>query len=184
MITQSMKPKYHSLRGFTIIEVLIAVLVLSLGLLGMAGLQATSLRANTSAAQRGQATLLAYDIIDRMRANRDQALAGSYVNTAGTTPTTGGTDCQSAATCDAAEMAAYDLNQWKCLLGNWSSNAVCANMGITRGLLPDGDGDIDMNGDQVTVTITWSETHWGDSDNDGTGERESSDISLAVGTQL
>ena len=55
--------------GFTLIEVLIAMLVLAVGLLGLAGLQATSLRNNQSAYNRSQATQLAYDIADRMRAN-------------------------------------------------------------------------------------------------------------------
>lgn len=151
--------------GFTLIEVLIAVLVLSLGLLGLAGLQATSLKANTSAAARGQATLVAYDIIDRMRANRDAALAGAYDNALGTAPTSGGTDCQAnGATCSANQMAAYDLNQWKCLLGAWKANAVCtATLGIPRGLLPNADGSITRNGTQVLVSIRWNEVSWNNS---------------------
>ena len=55
--------------GFTLIEVLIAMLVLAVSLLGLAGLQATSLRNNQSAYNRSQATQLAYDLADRMRAN-------------------------------------------------------------------------------------------------------------------
>ena len=55
--------------GFTLIEVLIAMLVLAVGLLGLAGLQATSLKNNQSAYNRSQATQLAYDMADRMRAN-------------------------------------------------------------------------------------------------------------------
>ena len=55
--------------GFTLIEVLIAMIVLAVGLLGLAGLQATSLRNNQSAYNRIKATQLAYDIADRMRAN-------------------------------------------------------------------------------------------------------------------
>jgi type IV pilus assembly protein PilV len=183
MNTININQQRFRVRGFTIIEVLIAVLVLSLGLLGLAGLQATSLKASTSAAARGQATLLAYDIIDRMRANRDVALAGTYDNTAGTAPTGAGTDCQ-AADCDEDAMAAYDLNQWKCLLGSWKSHATCTAMGITRGLLPDGDGEVEVTGNKVTVTVSWSETRWSDSNSDGTGERETSDLSLAVGTEL
>ena len=55
--------------GFTLIEVLIAMIILAVGLLGLAGLQATSLRNNQSAYNRSVATQLAYDIADRMRAN-------------------------------------------------------------------------------------------------------------------
>ena len=57
-------------RGFSIIEVLIALLVLAIGLLGLAALQAQGLRFNHDAYVRTQATNLAYDIVDRMRANR------------------------------------------------------------------------------------------------------------------
>ena len=59
--------------GFTLIEVLIAMIVLAVGLLGLAGLQATSLRNNQSAYNRIKATQLAYDIADRMRANYTEA---------------------------------------------------------------------------------------------------------------
>lgn len=65
-------------RGATLIEVLVAMLVLSIGLLGLAGMQMTALKSNQSAYYRSQATVLAYDIIDRMRANRADALNGVY----------------------------------------------------------------------------------------------------------
>ncbi len=65
-------------RGATLIEVLVAMLILSVGLLGLAGMQMTALKSNQSAYYRSQATVLAYDIIDRMRANRTEALNGVY----------------------------------------------------------------------------------------------------------
>ncbi len=68
----------HRARGFTLIEALIALLVLSIGLLGVAAMQLASLQANNGAFQRTQATFLAQDIADRMRANRTAALAGAY----------------------------------------------------------------------------------------------------------
>ncbi len=64
--------------GFTMLEVLVAILVLSLGLLGLAGLQTMGLRNNTASTQRTIATLLAYDIADRMRANYNSVMAGDY----------------------------------------------------------------------------------------------------------
>ncbi|MFV8836659.1 type IV pilus modification protein PilV [Aquisalimonas sp.] len=64
--------------GYSLLEVLIAVLILSIGLLGLAGLQTTSLQSNQSAAQVSQATFLASDILDRMRANPDSARSGNY----------------------------------------------------------------------------------------------------------
>src|SRR5699024_7298926 len=64
--------------GLTLIEVLVTMLVLSIGLLGLAGLQALMLYQHHSAYQRSQATILTYDIIDRMRTNRNAALNGDY----------------------------------------------------------------------------------------------------------
>src|SRR5690606_37396381 len=64
--------------GFTLIEVLIAVLVMSIGLLGIAALQTATVQFNRGAHLRSQATSLAYDIADRMRANRAAALADAY----------------------------------------------------------------------------------------------------------
>lgn len=99
--------------GFNLIEVMIALVVVSIGLLGMAILQMTSLQQNQSAYHRSQATLLAYDITDRMRANMDEVDAGSYFAASGT-PTS---DCinytGAAAGCTPAEMAANDLDEWQ-----------------------------------------------------------------------
>lgn len=62
-------PEITRQRGVSLLEVLISIVVLSIGLLGFAGLQAASLKNNTSAYQRGLATMMAYDVIDRMRAD-------------------------------------------------------------------------------------------------------------------
>lgn len=70
-------PKHRASRqvGVGLIEVLVSLLVLSIGLLGLAALQAQSLRFTTDAYLRSQATVLASDIIDRIRANRDNVAA-------------------------------------------------------------------------------------------------------------
>lgn len=65
-------------RGTTLIEALVAVVVLSVGLLGMAGLQANTLKLNQASMQRSQATILAYTILDQMRSDTAAAKAGSY----------------------------------------------------------------------------------------------------------
>ena len=64
--------------GFSMMEVLVSALVLSIGLLGLAGLHVTSIRSSHSSFYRSQATLLAYEIADRMRANPLQARALAY----------------------------------------------------------------------------------------------------------
>lgn len=102
--------KKHS--GFSLIEVLIAIFVLALGLLGSASLQMRSLQQNQSAYFRSQATILAYDMADRMRANATGLQAGDYNN-----PTANDNDCSSitastVATCTATQMAEHDMYEW------------------------------------------------------------------------
>lgn len=69
-------------RGATLIEVLIAVLVLAIGLLGVAALQTSALRGNQSAFERSQAVIHTYSMLDAMRANANVARQGGY-NTGG-----------------------------------------------------------------------------------------------------
>jgi type IV pilus assembly protein PilV len=82
MKTQTRKSRlcvaYPHSRGLTLVEILIALLILSIGLLGLASLQTLSLKFNTSAYYRTQATQLAYDFADRMRANRQAARDDMY----------------------------------------------------------------------------------------------------------
>jgi type IV pilus assembly protein PilV len=68
----------HSQTGSGLLEVLVAVLVLSLGLLGLAGLQARTLQQNHSSLQRSQAVMLSYSILDSLRADRQGAMLGNY----------------------------------------------------------------------------------------------------------
>lgn len=67
-----------SQRGVGLIEVLVAVLVMAIGLLGIAALQATALRNSQSSLERSQAVVLSYAILDAMRANLTEARAGGY----------------------------------------------------------------------------------------------------------
>ena len=68
-------------QGFTLIEVLVTVIIMAVGLLGVAGLQLAGMRSNHSAFLRTQATIAAYDLIDRMRAD-PQAFDGVQYTTA------------------------------------------------------------------------------------------------------
>ena len=100
-------------RGFSLIEVLVALLVLSIGLLGLAALQTTSLQYNTGSYFRTQATFLAYDIIDRMRANTDAVVDND--NNGYDQPTTTNVsppvNCDTTS-CTSAELALYDVKKW------------------------------------------------------------------------
>lgn len=60
--------KRHNQKGFTLVEVLVTVLVLAVGLLGLAGLQLAGMKSNRSAYLRSQAVIATYDLLDRMRA--------------------------------------------------------------------------------------------------------------------
>ncbi|WP_341649484.1 type IV pilus modification protein PilV [Thauera humireducens] len=64
--------------GTTLIEALVAMVVLSVGVLGMVGLQANALKLNQTSLQRSQATILAYAILDQMRSDTAAARAGDY----------------------------------------------------------------------------------------------------------
>lgn len=71
-------PHRHRMRGVSLVEILIAVLLLSLGLLGMAGLQIRALQGNQSATQRSQAVMLSYFIIEAMRVDSASAKSLNY----------------------------------------------------------------------------------------------------------
>jgi type IV pilus assembly protein PilV len=103
-------------RGFTLMEVLVTVVILSIGLLGVAGLQFGSLRGNQSALQSSIAAALAAEGADRLRANvpgvRDRvtgALRHSYdeLNAAGEDPT-----CITTTGCSVADVAQHDAYEW------------------------------------------------------------------------
>jgi type IV pilus assembly protein PilV len=94
--------------GVGLIEVLVAVLVLSIGFLGIAILQATSLRTNNSAMARSLATIDTYSIIDAMRADLTNAQGGAYNGTV----TSSATGCQTG-----TSLAAAQLYQWCTQLG-------------------------------------------------------------------
>src|SRR3569833_866562 len=94
-------------RGFTKIEVLVSVVVLSVGMLGVAGLQATGQSTNHSAYLSRQATALAYDMIDRMCANITVITSGAYIAFNTSTINYCIPGCITAG-CSAANMAAYD----------------------------------------------------------------------------
>jgi len=70
--------RFRRVRGVTLIEVLVAFLLLSLGLLGMSAMHINALQNKHSALQRSQASMLAHFKMDALRANREAAIAGQY----------------------------------------------------------------------------------------------------------
>jgi type IV pilus assembly protein PilV len=136
-------PRASRITGSTLVEVLVSLVVLSIGLLGVAALQLSSLRANSSAAQRSQATFLAYDIADRMRANRNAALAGAY--------NIGYDDPASASP---NPLARKDLDEWKTRIQKTfpRSSAGAAKSRIER-----------IGDDRFSISIQWNDSR-GDGD--------------------
>lgn len=97
-------------QGFSLIEVLVALFVLSIGLLGLAMLQTRGTQFSTESYLRTQVTVAANDIIDRMRANKTGADNGDYISSnPPVTPQTCGTGSGCAT---ATDIANFDLTTW------------------------------------------------------------------------
>jgi type IV pilus assembly protein PilV len=138
--------------GFTLIEVLIAMLVLAVGLLGLAGFQVFSLINNQSSYNRSQATQLAYDMADKIRANPAEAnnLASStYVLTSAAILQT---SCNSSPGCTPALMAQNDRALWN------------ANIISALGSFGAGSITVDPATKVFTITINWDDDRDGDAD--------------------
>lgn len=141
----TLRPRHPSQNGLSLIEVMVAVVVLSLGLLGMGALMATSVRNTQSANFRTQASNLAYDYIDMVRANMGRI--GSY-NRGWT----------SQAVCAAAEVPT-DFSSCgatsACDIARWQSE-LCYTLPNGRGrslIAPIGGGQ----GFSITVDVCWSD---------------------------
>ncbi|MDH3608411.1 MAG: type IV pilus modification protein PilV [Gammaproteobacteria bacterium] len=144
-------------KGFTLMEVLVALAVLSIGLLGMAGMQLFSMKSSHSAYLQSQASYFAYDLIDKMRANPVGFGNGNYESALSTIPGSF-TNCQTTtATCSPDQLAAFELTQWKCALGSYENDPVCVAPLNMTSVLPNGDGSVVRNGVDVTVTVQWQE---------------------------
>ena len=135
MLEQSRKQQ-----GVTLVEAMIALLVISIGLLGIASLQLTAMSQNTSALNHSQAVWYAYNMSDRIRANITE-----FDNYDGIDTTNGySQDCVSSA-CSTGEMLTADAADWATMVAN----------------LPAGRGLITNNADGLVVTVMW--------DDEGTG---------------
>ena len=120
--------------GFTLSEILVTMLIISFGLLGIAGILAAGLKSDQSSYSRSQASWLANDIIDRMRANRATAEgAGLPYNLAIGTDPSGST------------VPAVDLTDWRAELG---------------AALREGTGGVNVDAatKKVTITVQWNDS--------------------------
>jgi type IV pilus assembly protein PilV len=148
-------------QGFTLIEVLIAVVIFSLGLLAVASLQVVARKANYEAVQRTAASQLAQGMLERMRANAVSAALVVY-DGAGERVLGGGamgapaSTCQNAgAPCTATLMATADIWEWERLLDGWSE---VANGDAVGGLVSPTAcirGEIDGATGNYEIAIAW-----------------------------
>lgn len=139
-------------KAFSLIEAMVALIVFAIGMIGIAHMLLMSHQSNASSYMRQQAVQSAYNIIDRIRANRKTALNGNYTvsnlvsNGAPTIPNAPTTNCASSP-CSTTQLAAYDTWDW--LANN-----------LTK--LPNGCGSIATTASGsntlITVTIQWSDT--------------------------
>jgi type IV pilus assembly protein PilV len=145
-----LKNRRHTTRGFSLIEVLVALVILSVGLLGVGALILNSVKANDSSSMRSQAAVLANSIVDNMRANKAAAIAGNYTTSFSsatpTAPTGTGTGTPCSSGCSSSVFASLDVYNWLTALAS---------------KLPSGEGSIAITssgngpgGDLTTVTIT------------------------------
>lgn len=122
----------RAIRGASLIEVLVAVLVMSVGALGVAAMQTVSLRNSQSSLERTQVAVASYSILDSMRANRTAATQGFY-NT--------GMTCAVPVTNDS--LVGSDLSRWYTELQQGINTNACAS--------------INCNGDACTVVVQWND---------------------------
>jgi type IV pilus assembly protein PilV len=162
--------------GFSLIEVLVAILVLMVGILGVAGMQMVSFQTNQAAYARSQAIYLAQDIFDRIRANpTGYATSTVYDNVLSTSSGTIPNDpacVTTAGGCTPAQMAQQDVREW-------ADNFVDVFSSTDyRPTLPGGVGQLTRTAltNTFTATITWNERDW----NNGSRTIESRQVAITV----
>lgn len=141
----------HNQRGFTLIETMIAFIVLVFGLLGAIALQAKAKQATYDSLQRAAALGVANDVIERVQANPQGAMAGAYNVTINSTDNVDGNfaSCLNAQ-CTSGQIAAYDAEQWRRAIravdntGSLADAMLCVT---TAG----GADQVD-----ITVTVSWA----------------------------
>ena len=135
--------------GFSLLELLIAVLIFATGLIGTAALQAAGLRNNHETYLRTQAVQLAYDMADRMRANRAGVETGKYDALSGSSLAQ--TCITTAGGCTPSEVAKNDDAEW--------GDAI-------ETTLPAGAGSVVRDGEQFVITVSWDQRGSADTDAD------------------
>jgi type IV pilus assembly protein PilV len=175
-------------RGVSLIEVLVAVLIFSLGLIGMAGLMLMSMRSNQSAYLRTQVTFLANNMADRMRANPAGVWQNDYNVTAAQLTAAAAKDCTNAS-CSPADLATHDLGMWNAQLNTflpagWQGSITCD--ASTAGYTPS-SGQVSMTppyGGICKMELSWYERDVAQSNASTTNSDPNAVVGHANGTQM
>ncbi|MEM9386119.1 MAG: type IV pilus modification protein PilV [Pseudomonadota bacterium] len=153
-----MQQRVQRQRGLSLVEVLVTLVVISIGMLGIAALYVESLRVGYTALSRTRAVSLAADMADRIRSNpAGEATYAAGNNVAGSNApfACAETAGVAAIACDPDELAEFDIWQWKTLIGNSSEDSA-----IQLGL-PGGIGTIDYDDttfpSTFVITVSWTE---------------------------
>lgn len=141
------------INGFSLVEVLVTIVILVVGLLGLAGLQSRALTAQMEAYQRSQALILLRDMASRVEANRSNAAA--YITT---TPRGTGFNSDAVLDCTALTGAGLDLCEWhNALLGaaeTQGTNKVGAMIGARGCITQVSPGGVHVPGEYL-IAVAW-----------------------------
>ena len=135
--------------GFTLIESMVAAVILTIGLLALTGMQSFSLRKNVDANNQTRVTNLAADMLERIQFNRRKTANYSNITVNSSTTT-----CPTAA---ADVMANGDCTQWRTLLLGSNLQNIAGTV-ILSNPTPPAPDPLGLNRSTVTVVVTWNET--------------------------
>jgi len=155
------QPSAVQQRGVSMMEVLIALVLLTTALLGATALQLTGLHNNRSAYYRSQASLIAYDFADRVRVNAAYALGDSerYEADSVSPAIPSSTSCAAEVNgCSDAQLRAIDLREWYEYFIDVTG--VGHDGSSYKAVLPAGVGTVSASGADYTVTVSWQEVDW------------------------
>ena len=153
--------------GFSLMEILISLLILSIGMLGLGGLQLSSLKTTNNAHYRTVASMAATDLADRIRANPLAVSNGLYTASLAREDcdTALAKVCEGASECSAQELAAYDLHRVNCGVAKDSHQTGGVQYVLPQALLGvNCDGATCTTGLEHVINIEWNETDDEDAD--------------------
>ena len=157
--------KSNRSEGFSLIEVLVAIVIISIGILGLVAMQGRTVQYTQDSAQRNTAAMLADDLIELIRSNRDGVVASNgllrgtsnyYKAASASFPASGVADCRTASGCTPDDMATDHQNLWAQQVRNSLpvDNSTLAEFVICRDSTPN-SAACDNLGSAIKIQIAW-----------------------------